>query len=201
MIIAYLSPPRLWPARFWKRFAKCFANAPPWVRARGAHCKTVCTRSVSNPSARPLARGLRGAPANEMAFALPEGPHSTKALRQWIHDSFALGPCAAVLQCAPRARTKGRGMLRIRQSASKDVPATGADRERPSASRMPFPHQRQGNASHKAKRFQRRAGHGRGQGKNCDYHFPFIIVGEALTRERHTRSTILSQATGCERIN
>ncbi len=26
----------------------------------------------------------------------------------------------AVLQCAPRARTKGRGVLRIRQSASKD---------------------------------------------------------------------------------
>ena len=33
---------------------------------------------------------------------------------------FAFGLCAAVLQCAPRARTKGRGMLRIRQSASKD---------------------------------------------------------------------------------
>ena len=51
--------PRLWPARFWKRLAECFANALPLVRARGAHCKTVCTRSVSNPLTMPLARGLR----------------------------------------------------------------------------------------------------------------------------------------------
>ncbi len=34
-------PPRLWPCRFWKRFAECLANALPWVRARGTHCKTA----------------------------------------------------------------------------------------------------------------------------------------------------------------
>ena len=82
---------------------------------------------------------------------------------QWHCIGFAFGLCAAVLQCAPRARTKGRGMLRIRLSASKDAPATGADRERPCASRIPFSHQRKSNASHKAKRFQKRAGHKRGR--------------------------------------
>ena len=51
-------PPRLWPARLWKRFTKCLANALPWVRARGAHCKTVCTRAMSKPMSVPLARVL-----------------------------------------------------------------------------------------------------------------------------------------------
>ena len=51
---------------------------------------------------------------------------------------IALVPCAAVLQCAPRARTKGRGMLRARQSASKNAPATGADCERFTRIASPF---------------------------------------------------------------
>ena len=122
--IAHLSLTAPVPARFWKRFAKCLANAPPWVRARGAHCKTVCTRSVSNPFALPLARGRRGAPPMDSLRVarrrpLPEGSPPMDSLR------FAFGPCAAVLPCAPRARTKGRAMLRTRLSASKDAPATG----------------------------------------------------------------------------
>jgi len=55
---------------------------------------------------------------------LPEGFSPVDSLR------FAFDLCAAVLQCAPRARTKGRGVLRTWQSASKDVPATGKGRER-----------------------------------------------------------------------
>ena len=113
--------PRLWPARLWKRFTECFAIAPPWVRARGAHCKTVCTRSVSHPLVLPLTRGLRGrAPRQWHSIRLARRRPSPKAPRQWRCIRFALGRCAAVLQCAPCARTKGRGTLRIRQSASKD---------------------------------------------------------------------------------
>ena len=59
VVTDYLSPPRLWPARLWKRFAMCLANVLPWVRARGAHCKTVCTRAMSKPMSVPLARVLR----------------------------------------------------------------------------------------------------------------------------------------------
>ena len=120
-----------------------------------------------------IGEGPSGGLAREIAFALPEGVHSPKVPRHWHCIGFAFSMCAAVLQCAPRARTKGRVMLRIRQSASKNAQATGAERERPCASRMPFPHQRLGFASHKAKRFQRHAGHGRGQGKVCDHHSPF----------------------------
>ena len=78
---------------------------------------------------------------------------------------FAFGLCAAVLQCAPRARTKGRVVLRIRQSASKDGAVTGPGRER----------------------FTRIA-------------TPFSAEGEAISREGHARSTLLSQATGCDRL-
>ena len=110
------------------------------------------------------ARGLK-------MFLLPEC-HQPLAKRarprrcyQWHCIGFAFGLCAAVLQCAPRARTKGRGMLRIGQSASKDVPATGQGQER----------------------FARIV-------------TPFSAAGEAITREKHARSTTLSQATGCERL-
>jgi len=53
------------------------------------------------------------------------------------------------------------------------------------AVRAPCAHQRRGNASHMAKRFQRRAGHGQGLGKDCDHHFPFPRArtkGEAMLR-------------------
>ena len=83
---SFLSPrPR--PARLWKRFAKCFAIAPPWRgKFRGDRSPfphQACGRAVFGsalPRALPLLR----------------------------------------LGCAHGARTKGRGMLRIRQSASKD---------------------------------------------------------------------------------
>ncbi len=94
--------------------------------------------------------------------ALPRPPH---APRHWHSNGFAFGICAAVLQCAPRARTNGSQMLRARQSASKDVPATGADRERPSALHKPFPHQWLEKASHKAKRFQKHFGPAKGLAK------------------------------------
>ena len=54
------------------------------------------------------------------------------------------------------------------------APANGTPPARPrfarsrSAVRAPCAHQRQGKASHKAKRFQRRAGHGRGSRKVCE---------------------------------
>ena len=56
----------------------------------------------------------------------------------WHFIGFALGMCAAVLQCAPRARTNGSQMLRTWQSASKNAPATGAGCERPCAVCLPF---------------------------------------------------------------
>ena len=123
-----------------------------------------------------------GSATSGTALALPEGVHSPKAPRLWHCIGFAFSMCAAVLQCAPRARTKGRVMLRIRQSASKNAQATGAERERPCASRMPFPHQRLGFASHKAKRFQRHAGHGRGARKalRFAYAFPAPKAGECF---------------------
>ena len=95
---------------------------------------------------------------------MPEGVHSPMAPRQRIAFALPLACAHAVLQCTPRARTKGRGMLRIRLSASKDAPATGQGQER----------------------FARIV-------------TPFSAAGEAITRERHARSTILLQATGCER--
>ncbi len=155
--IAHLSPTTPVPARLWKRFAECFANAPPWVRARGAHCKTVCTRSACKPFAVPLARSLRGALANGAIMALPKGtpPRRLHAIGQhwlclWVvRSSFAVRASCAhqrlgnaslkaqrfqrragggvgserfVIITSPfsRARTKGMGMLRTRQSASKD---------------------------------------------------------------------------------
>ena len=45
----------LWPARLWKRFAECFANAPPLVRARGAHCKTAPRSADGEANAFPFA--------------------------------------------------------------------------------------------------------------------------------------------------
>ena len=51
----------------------------PVGRARGAPCKTVCTRSVSYPSALPLARGLRRN-RQRIAFALPEGTSPRRPL-------------------------------------------------------------------------------------------------------------------------
>ena len=49
--------PSLWPARFWKRLAECFANALPWVRARGAHCKTALREADGEAMALPFVVG------------------------------------------------------------------------------------------------------------------------------------------------
>ena len=49
--------PRLWPARLWKRLAECFANALPWVRARGAHCKTAPCEADGEAMALPFVVG------------------------------------------------------------------------------------------------------------------------------------------------
>ena len=66
--------------------------------------------------------------------------------------------------------------------------ATGAERERPSASRMPFPHQRKSNAAHKAKRFQsnpflrregRRCANGCDPGTAATGKMPVVPVGGA----------------------
>ena len=126
---AHLSLTAPVPARLWKRVALCFAIALPWVRARGAHCKTVCTRSTCKTFAVPLARGLRGpSPMDSLCFVrrhtLPEDSSPLGSIR------FAFGLCA-----------------------------------RSFAVRAPCAHQRQGSASHKAKRFQKRAGHRAGTEK------------------------------------
>ena len=49
--------PSLWPARFWKRLAECFANALPWVRARGAHCTTALREADGEAMALPFMVG------------------------------------------------------------------------------------------------------------------------------------------------
>ena len=91
------------------------SNAPPWVRAQGAHCGTVYTRSDCKPFAVPLAKGLRcevpsgnaiGGPTPVTGEPLPEGPSplekhspcpsapSPKAPRHWESIRLALGVCA-----------------------------------------------------------------------------------------------------------
>ena len=63
------------------------------------------------------------------------------------------------------------------------------------AVRAPCAHQRKSNASHKAKRFQRRAGHRQGRERLARIATPFSTEGEAITRERHSRSTALCEGT------
>ena len=151
-----------------------------WDNAHLARCRCAGSAIVAPPFAyrdpmwqgRPRPCGKAEA-AHRMlhqwprsSAALPRPPH---APRHWHSNGFAFGMCAAVLQCAPRARTNGSQMPRTRQSASKNAPATGADREMHSVSRMPFPHQRLAKASHKAKRFQKRFGPAKGLAKGPAY--------------------------------
>ena len=59
------------------------------------------------------------------------------------------------------------------------------------AVRAPCAHQRKSNASHKAKRFQKRADHREGLGKDCDHHFPFPRArtkGRVMLRTRQSVS-------------
>ena len=59
------------------------------------------------------------------------------------------------------------------------------------AVRAPCAHQRKSSAAHKAKRFQRRAGHRAGARKACDHHFPFPRArtkGRAMLRTRLSAS-------------
>ena len=121
--------PRSWPARFWKRLTKCLAIALPWVRARGAHCKTASRLADGEAIALPFVVGTR----------MGSGSRGRSPSRKRHRVGLAFVLCAAVLPCAPRARTKGRGMLRIRQSASKNVPVTGQGRERLARIAQPFP--------------------------------------------------------------
>ena len=61
------------------------------------------------------------------AFGMVRTP---QAPRQWQSIGFVFGLREAVLPCAPCARTKGSELLSNWQSASKNAPATGQDRER-----------------------------------------------------------------------
>lgn len=59
------------------------------------------------------------------------------------------------------------------------------------AVRAPCAHQRRGNASLTAKRFQKRAGHRQGRGKVCDHHSPFPRArtkGRGMLRTRQSAS-------------
>ena len=105
--------------------------------ARGrwqSYCIAIRCRAVAQ-AARPLAKRARPG-----------------LCYHWHFIGFVFGMCIAVLPCAPRARTKGRGMLRTRQSASKNALATGATREKVCENRSAFLRQRLANASHKANR-------------------------------------------------
>ena len=61
-----------------QRQANGYANGIPWVRARGAHCKTVCTQSNCRP------------------FDMPIGlSRPSKAPRHWIAKGHAIGSRAS----------------------------------------------------------------------------------------------------------
>ena len=164
MVIAQLSPTTPVPARYWKRFAECFANALPWAGERLVEALTfrsphLCLRVFGSawPCALPLLflgcahgartakrfahgalakhlqchwRGAFGGPRQWIAFVLSEGIHSPKTPRHWVAFALPLACAHAVLQCAPRARTKGSGVLRTRQSASKNAPVTGQEQRK-----------------------------------------------------------------------
>ena len=81
------------------------AREPPMrKRVRSRRCRNGQDARCPNAASRGRARP-------------PDAP------RHWHFIGFAFGMCAAVLQCAPRARTQGREKLRTRQSASKNISA------------------------------------------------------------------------------
>ena len=114
--------------------------APPRrLHANGEAFALPLDRAQQFCSARPVR-----APTARKRFAQGKALPKTRRPRARIAKGPALCTCLS--------RTNGSQTLRTRQSASKDAPVTGADRERPSALHMPFPHQRLANASHKANR-------------------------------------------------
>ena len=124
-----------------------FTHRTPTARVfaeRLAMCASIYPASGAR-TGRALQNGLHAEREQAIGSAIGEGPSeeppkdsiriarrhlSPKAPRQWAAFALPLACAHAVLQCAPRARTKGRAMLRTRQSASKDAPATGQGRER-----------------------------------------------------------------------
>ena len=105
-----------------KRFANGWANAHPWVRARGAHCGTAYATPKGKTIIIPMARSLRGgcrrvkqmlfqrrgaAGGTLLPMASSEGSPPPKAPRQRHIKWHAIALCETVPQCAPCARTQG----------------------------------------------------------------------------------------------
>ena len=114
---------------------------------------------------------------------------SPKAPRQWA--AFALPWAVRTQFCSARLVRASKEEQCFAQG--KALPKTRRPQDRAekglrsSLSFPPCAHQRKSNASHKAKRFQKRAGHRTGPRKVCDHHFPFPRArtkGRAMLRTR-----------------
>ena len=108
-------------ARTGRSTSRWHANGIPWVRAQGAHCGTVCTRTICKAWACPLA----SPPRRLLAIGPPK--------------ALPLARAQAVLLCAPCARTNGRVMALPLAIAKRQWPAGEMDGEGEARSTQPFP--------------------------------------------------------------
>ena len=165
--------PSLCPARLWKRFAECFANSPPWVRARGAHCKTVCTRSVSYPSALPLARSRRGALANGQSSPCLRAVRTQFCSARLVRAPPE-GKCFAQIKALPKTRRpQDRAEKGLRESPSLSPPK--ATRSLVKGTREAPPFHKPLDAKGLVRKRSPFTGHcaAAGRGKNSAKHDPF----------------------------
>ena len=137
----------------------------------------------------------RAVPGTGLSQANAVARRLCAALCQWQGQcsSFGARP-ARLLSAQPMAKR----LLAIRGGAGAWPPPLKAPHwlglwpvRSSCAVRAPCAHQRKGNASHMAKRFQRRAGHRAGARKACDHHFPFPRArtkGRAMLRTRLSAS-------------
>jgi len=142
-VIAHLSLTMPPPRRLWKRLAKQFAIALPLVRARGRALRNGLHAEREQSIGSAIGEEPSGGLANEIAFALPEGIHSPTLALHWL---------------CPKASTPRR-LLAFGTAFALPLGRAHAVLQ----CAPPCAHQRQGDASHKAKRFQRRRGGGSGR--------------------------------------
>ena len=136
--------PGLWPRRFWKRLAKCLAIAVTWGRARGAPCKTAPRSAIGEAMALPFVAGPQEEEREAESGRLV-GLARRAAPRKWFFNGSQV--YRVQTGGSPQMVLQWFGLWLMRSSF---------------AVRALCAHQRQRNASQKAKRFQKRAGHGHG---------------------------------------
>ena len=173
--------------------------ARPFARPKGL-CAAPCQWQCQCPSlGAHTGERERAVPGTGLSQANAVARRLCAALCQWQGQcsSFGARP-ARLLSAQPMAKR----LLAIRGGAGAWPPPLKAPHwlglwpvRSSFAVRAPCAHQRKGNASHMAKRFQRRAGHRQGRERLARIATPFSTEGEAITRERHSRSTALCEGT------